>query len=245
MAESQALRDLLSELKRARSPLARMRIAAMAWRTLRSMSRDERRAIAKEIGIEEADAVLEKLGGRERGLTAADVLQAIGNSPEEDLDKARGALTRLAEPEARAEVVKKVIQVAAPPPPKPEPPKVEAPPPPPPKPPKHPEPSVWDAPRPEPRAPKPEAAPPPPVGPEGILPRFRALRAMRASGGDDDLDGRLETFPDGWQRRRALTWMIREGLVEEAALSRLTAKLSRASDRRFCERAFLHAKETA
>lgn len=218
MADSPALRELIHELQRERSPIERMRILARAWRAVRSLSPEERAHLAPEAGVEGADRVLSRMGA---GVSAAQVLSTLRDVPEEDAESVRTLVERIAEPE-RPEPPK------PPPPPKPEPraepaPRPAAPPPM--------RPVVYEPPRQVPRA-APDLASIP-----SLTLRFRALREVAARGAASPV-ALAEAFPDGWARRRAAAHLVREGVVDGAALDAVVATLSRESDRAWCRRLF-------
>lgn len=105
MANPQALKSLLIELRRVRSPLVRMKLVARAWRTLRELSPQERQEIASELGMRGVEGLLERLGNKSEGIPAAELLQAL-DKVEDDPVKL-GALVRgLREPARRKELLR-------------------------------------------------------------------------------------------------------------------------------------------
>jgi hypothetical protein len=71
----------------------------------------------------------------------------------------------------------------------------------------------------------------------GLVQRLLALRARVAAGplGLDEARQHVESFPDGWPRRRACDAVLARGVDEEAA-GQLVATLASESDRRWCLR---------
>jgi len=290
MANPQAVRALLKDLKRVGSPVQRVKLLALAWRTVRELSPEERSEIASELGMKELSGLMERLGRKKDGVAPAEVLQALEQVDELDPKKvstvlkglwARGTrkeavrdglemLGRMfdepePEPETDEEAVElspeadlPVIDVEAPvvetsaiepvvaepeiavvepdppPPSSPEPPALAIAEPP----------AVIDA-APEPERPVEKPVVPPPGSPVATLEtapspskRFRIVRELFAGGAgvdEDSLEALVERFPDGWQRRRVLCMLFRNGLPAstDRALEMISA-LERSVDRRWC-----------
>ncbi|MFL6192895.1 MAG: hypothetical protein ACJ75H_01895, partial [Thermoanaerobaculia bacterium] len=60
--------ELIAQLREARSPLARIRVVTRAWRLLRNLPRQDRLAIAAQIGVDGADDLVEAIA-RHQGTT--------------------------------------------------------------------------------------------------------------------------------------------------------------------------------
>ncbi len=86
-----AIADLLVQLRAARSPLARLRVATAAWRTLQALTPAERSQVASEIGMEGAAGLVERLAGRS-DLDAGVVLDAIREAETRDPGRLRALL---------------------------------------------------------------------------------------------------------------------------------------------------------
>jgi hypothetical protein len=107
---TERLAALIHQLRNAASPIQRLKLVALAWRTLRGMSRADRIAIAREIGLEGAEKLVDGLADRQ-GISPSAVLSAIKkaeyggtSSPKKLLaGLLGGAVAALAE-SARAEV---------------------------------------------------------------------------------------------------------------------------------------------
>lgn len=83
MAAPQELLELLGRIKQVRSPLARMRLLARGWKSLRRMSGTELRQLASQLGFEGADELVSKLA-RDEGRVDRKFLESL-------LRRARGA----------------------------------------------------------------------------------------------------------------------------------------------------------
>lgn len=277
--------DLLAQLRGARSPLARVRVVARAWRMLRHLTPQERITVAAQIGLDGADDLVEAIAAHQGTTPPPDLMGAVNNLQKVDPATLKSIATKVRDPRQREKMVGQGLKAlesalagpgtkpAAPPPPpvivKPAPPPPAAPapaapapaPPPPAAPPipapivaKPPEPPKPPKPITPPATPTPSAKPaePPrePAAParnvlaEGLaaMPaltaRFRLLRrrigeVRRLS--PAELRAILETFPDGWARRRALIDLIEAGAPERTAdaLSLMDA-LQSPGDRSWC-----------
>jgi hypothetical protein len=325
MGNQRKLTALLHELQHARSPLAQARVLARAWRTLRELSPTDRRLLARHVGFDGAEEMLEGLSRRKGGLAPAMLLRVLANArttddsevsdllsafrdpsrldegvsrsadlasellaepsvpePPEEVEEALGELQAVEkaiietpeetlaalneiEPDSEAAVGEDPdsadseevgMDLEAEPQTKAEP---EPEPPSPPQPP--PEPVVdwsrWDAATPSSRpAPKPRPDLAPPVSEMASRP-FEARKVLRALGAErtvlsqlrvlrreraafsgssaETLRDLIESFPDGWARRRAVCALIEAGVPSEVrdAID-LVALLGREADRRWC-----------
>jgi hypothetical protein len=269
--------ELLAQLREAKSPLSRIRVVTRAWRLLRNLSRQERLAIAAQIGIDGADDLVEAIATHQGATPPAELIGALNNLQKVDPATLKSLATQMRDPRRRGEVVTQGLKAmesaligpevkpAAPPapplkqpPPKPAPPPVvvkPAPPAPAPVPvavkpvePPKPLPKPVAVPAPVPiRPPEPPREPPAPVravlaaeleAVPALTARFRLLRRRigeirRLSTGD--LRAVLDTFPDGWARRRALVDLIEAGVPERTSdvLSLMDA-LQSPGDRSWC-----------
>ena len=75
---SDDLTALIFELQRAPTPADKAKALARAWRTVRGLKPAERRLLAREVGFDGAEELIDGLGGSERGIFApAAVLEAL------------------------------------------------------------------------------------------------------------------------------------------------------------------------
>jgi hypothetical protein len=282
--------ELLAQLREAKSPLARIRVVTRAWRLLRNLSRQDRLAIAAQIGIDGADDLVEAIALHQGTTPPAELIGALNNLQRVDPATLKSLATKMRDPRQRGQVVVQGLKAvesaligpdvkpAAPPTPPPKPasqpvtvkpaaswPTREAAPAPAP-----PAPAPVPVPAPAPVAakpveppkppPTPVAAPPAPVRPPepprepaapvraavveelaavpALTARFRLLRRRIAEIrhlSSANLRAVLETFPDGWARRRAFVDLIEAGVPERTAdvLSLMDA-LQSPGDRSWC-----------
>lgn len=131
--------ELVAQLREARSPLARIRVVTRAWRLLRNLSRQDRIAIAAQIGLEGADDLVEAIATHQGTTPPTELIGAINNLQKVDPATLKALATKMQDPRQRGQVVAQGLKAvetalagpppapaAAPPPPKPAPPPVAA-----------------------------------------------------------------------------------------------------------------------
>ncbi|HYN22081.1 MAG TPA: hypothetical protein VE078_14065, partial [Thermoanaerobaculia bacterium] len=69
--------ELIAQLRAAHTPLARIRLAARAWRVLRGLNAQDRLQIAKQIGLDGADDFVEAIAAHQGTTPPAELMQAI------------------------------------------------------------------------------------------------------------------------------------------------------------------------
>jgi hypothetical protein len=111
MANPQAVRALLTDLKRVGSPVQRIKLLALAWRTVRELSPQERNEIASELGMKELSGLMERLGRKKDGVAPAEVLQALEQVDELDPKKVSTVLKGLWTPGTRKEAVRDGLEM--------------------------------------------------------------------------------------------------------------------------------------
>jgi len=98
------LQALLREIKNVRSPVQRMKLMALAWRTVARLSSAERKELGSKLGVRGYERILEKLGPGPQGIAPAEVLQALDGAEDLDSSKLRGLVragSRLPGPQSR------------------------------------------------------------------------------------------------------------------------------------------------
>jgi len=108
------LSALLFELQRASSPADKAKVVARAWRTVRSLKPADRRMLAREVGFDGAEDLIEGLGGKERGAFApAAVLEALGKLRKDPDLSVRGILADLRNPDRRDDMLVRGMDLVA------------------------------------------------------------------------------------------------------------------------------------
>ena len=105
---------LVFELQRTRSPVERAKVLARAWRTIRGLSASERRLLARDVGFDGAEELLEGLAGKGGGgIAPAALLEALGRMRKDDGLSVRGLVSALRDPDQREELVARAAHLVA------------------------------------------------------------------------------------------------------------------------------------
>ncbi len=96
MTTSAQIVSLIKQIRGTASTLQRVKLVALAWRTLRGLAREEQLAVAKEIGLEGAEKLVDKLANR-GGISPADLLRAIREAEFQGIETASKVDELLAE----------------------------------------------------------------------------------------------------------------------------------------------------
>ena len=108
------LSALVFELQRAGSKVDKAKALARAWRTVRGLSSTERRFLAREVGFDGAEELIEGLAGQGKGgFAPAAVLEALGKMRREEGLSLRGILSDLRDPERRDDLLVRGIDLMA------------------------------------------------------------------------------------------------------------------------------------
>lgn len=105
MAPSKQLAALIFSLEDADSPFERMHRLALAWRSIRELSRQERVELARHAGFDGAEELLERLAARSGGLAPAVLLEAIDSARKADPSKLKALFAGLREPGKRGRML--------------------------------------------------------------------------------------------------------------------------------------------
>ena len=125
--------ELIAQLREAKTPLARIRVVTRAWRLLRNLPRQDRLAIAAQIGIEGADDLVEVIAAHQGATPPTELIGALNNLQKVDQATLKTLAAKMRDPRQRGQVVAeglKAVESAligpeakpVPPPPKPAPP---------------------------------------------------------------------------------------------------------------------------
>ncbi len=111
MTPSKELVALLFELERAASPLERLQIIARAWRSVRALDGFERRDLARRVGFDGAEELIDRLASK-GGLAPATLLEALRRARRADPAQLRGILAGLRTPGSRGQATLEGLQLA-------------------------------------------------------------------------------------------------------------------------------------
>lgn len=108
------LTALIFELQRAPSAADKAKVLARAWRTVRGLKPAERRLLAREVGFDGAEELVEGLSGKERGVLApAAVLEALGKMRADPDLSVRRILADLRDPDRRDDLLVRGMDLVA------------------------------------------------------------------------------------------------------------------------------------
>jgi hypothetical protein len=105
------LRRLLDGLRGTRSPVARLRFIAGAWKSLRRTTPEERARLATELGVDGAEEIVERLAGARGAHVPKALHEALESLRHTDAGGLRGVLTKLRDADGRRGLVKEGLQV--------------------------------------------------------------------------------------------------------------------------------------
>jgi hypothetical protein len=113
MNTERKLSALLHELQHARSPLAQARVLARAWRTIRELGPTDRRLLARHVGFDGAEEILEGLSQRKGGLAPAMLLRVLANARGTDGSAVSELLSAFRDPLRRGEAISMGAELAS------------------------------------------------------------------------------------------------------------------------------------
>jgi hypothetical protein len=111
MAVSQELVWLINQIRNTPLPRERLRLLALGWRTLRGLSPTDRIAIARELGFDGAEQLVEQLA-RRGGASPSLLLQALESLKSADHDQISEFVRGLTDPDQRAGTADRLMDAA-------------------------------------------------------------------------------------------------------------------------------------
>lgn len=112
MSVQRKLNALLFELQTAQSPLAQAKILARSWRTLRELSATDRRLLARHLGFDGAEQVLEAMANKKSGFAPATLLQMLNRARATDGAAVSELLAAIRDPSRRDEAITRGARLA-------------------------------------------------------------------------------------------------------------------------------------
>ncbi len=109
MTSPAQLSRLIRELRGAASPVQRLKLLGLGWRTLRGLSTEQRRQIASQLGFEGAEEIVENLSSR-RGLSPARLLQTVGRLKNVDAARIEDVVEGLRDPRRRRDLLRRGLE---------------------------------------------------------------------------------------------------------------------------------------
>jgi hypothetical protein len=112
MSVQRKLNAVLFELQTAQTPLARAKVLARSWRTLRELSPTDRRLLARQAGFDGAEELLEGLAKRKGGWGPAMLLEVLGNARSADASTVSEIVRGLRTPSLRKDALRRGAEFA-------------------------------------------------------------------------------------------------------------------------------------
>jgi hypothetical protein len=112
MTVSQELVWLINQIRGTPSLRERLRLLALGWRTLRGLSAADRLAVARELGFDGAEQLVEQLAKR-GGASPSLLLEGLDALRSADSDEVSGLVRGLTEPDRRADTAERLMDAAA------------------------------------------------------------------------------------------------------------------------------------
>src|SRR5688572_30418694 len=97
--------ELITQLRAANTPLARIRLAARAWRVLRTLSPQDRLHVATQIGLDGADDLVEALAAHQGTAPPAELMKAINQVQTIDPATVKTLAAKMRDPRQRGQVI--------------------------------------------------------------------------------------------------------------------------------------------
>jgi hypothetical protein len=105
---------LLHQIRGTASPVERLRLLARGWRSVRALSADDRRSLARELGFDGAEQMIDQLA-RRGGMSPSNLLSVLQRAEEADpaavMDEVRGLIEPGRSREAAGELLDAVAEV--------------------------------------------------------------------------------------------------------------------------------------
>lgn len=105
------LQALLREIKNVRSPIQRMKLISLAWRSVQRLSPAELKELGSKLGVRGFDSVLAKLGRGPSGISPAEILRVLNSADELDDSKLPALVDGLNDPAQREELLRRGVEV--------------------------------------------------------------------------------------------------------------------------------------
>lgn len=109
VSEAEVLK-LVQQLKRSTSLNEQMRILGRSWRTIRGLTQQQRKHLATQVGLSEAEALLEGLG-RPNGIAPARLLRAVREAERSRPGELKQLIRGVRDPYSRVEAISRTVDI--------------------------------------------------------------------------------------------------------------------------------------
>jgi hypothetical protein len=107
---NRAVLDLLLQIREAKSPLARVRVVARAWRAVRSLTPKQRYEVAAQLGLDGADDLIEAIAAHQGTAPPAELMKAVNEVQQMDPAILKSITAQVRDPRQRAQGLKQGLQ---------------------------------------------------------------------------------------------------------------------------------------
>lgn len=107
---NRAVLDLILQIKEAKSPLARVRVLARAWRTVRSLTPRQRYEVAVQLGLDGADDLIEAIATHSGTTPPPELMKAVNEVQKMDPATVKAIAARVRNPQQRNEGIRQGLK---------------------------------------------------------------------------------------------------------------------------------------
>jgi len=107
---NRAVLDLILQVREAKSPLARVRVVARAWRAVRDLTPKQRYEVAAQLGLDGADDLIEAIAAHRGTTPPAELMSAVNQVQQMDPATLKKIAAQVRNPQQRAEGVKQGLR---------------------------------------------------------------------------------------------------------------------------------------
>ncbi|HEX3130164.1 MAG TPA: hypothetical protein VH394_22705 [Thermoanaerobaculia bacterium] len=107
---NRALLDLILQVREAKSPLARVRVVARAWRTVRALTPKQRYEVAVQLGLDGADDLIEAIATHQGTTPPPELMQAVNEVQKMDPATVKTIAARVRNPQQRKEGIQQGLK---------------------------------------------------------------------------------------------------------------------------------------
>lgn len=107
---NRAVLDLILQIREAKSPLARVRVVARAWRAVRSLTPKQRYEVAVQLGLDGADDLIEAIAAHQGTAPPPELMSAVNEVQQMDPATLKKIAAQVRNPQRRAEGVKQGLK---------------------------------------------------------------------------------------------------------------------------------------
>ncbi|PWB77519.1 MAG: hypothetical protein C3F15_03030 [Holophagae bacterium] len=112
MEVADELVGLIHQIRNTASPIERLKLLARGWRSVRALSADDRRSLARELGFDGAEQMIDQLA-RRGGMSPSNLMSVLHEAEQTDPAAVLDTIRGLGEPERRRAAAGELLDTAA------------------------------------------------------------------------------------------------------------------------------------